>query len=242
MGPSLPASFLCLPATEDDVRSVISSFVTKGCNLDNIPVYIYKYLIPVLCPFIANLFNCSISEGIFPDCLKVGRVIPLHKAGDTKACTNYRPITTLPVLSKIFEKLMYKRMSSFINKFELIVPFQYGFRPGSNTADALLEFTNRIHSSLDIVEISCSVYLDFRKAFDCVDIIILLTKLHHLGFRGTVHSWLKSFLTNRYQYVSCGGASSQRVLVTRGVPQGFTLGPLLFLLYIYDMHMYHRYM
>ena len=96
MGPSLPASFLCLTATEDDVRSVLSSFVTKGCNLDNIPVYIYKYLIPVLCPVIANLFNCSISEGIFPDCLKVGRVIPLHKAGDTKACTNHRPITTLP--------------------------------------------------------------------------------------------------------------------------------------------------
>ena len=83
MGPSLPASFLSLTATEDVVRSVISSFVTKGCNLDNIPVYIYKYLIPVLCPVTANLFNCSISEGIFPDCLKVGRVIPLHKAGDT---------------------------------------------------------------------------------------------------------------------------------------------------------------
>ena len=131
---------------------------------------------------------------------------------------------------------MYKRMSSFINKFELIVPFQYGFRPGSNTADALLEFTNGIYSSLDIGEISCSVYLDFRKAFDCVDINILLMKLHHSGFRGTVHSWLKSFLTNRYQYVSCGGASSQRVLVTRGVPQGSTLGPLSFLLYINDMH------
>ena len=153
--------------------------------------------------------------------------------GDTKACTNHRPITTLPVLSKIFEKLMYKRMSSFINKFELIVPFQYGFKPGSNTADPLFEFTNIIHSSLGIGEISCSVYLDFRKAFDCVDINILLMKLHHLGFRGTVHSWRKSFLTNRYQYVSCGGESSQRVLVTRGIPQGSTLGPLyiLFLLY-----------
>ena len=156
-------------------------------------MYIYKYLIPVLCPVIATLFNCRIPEGIFPDCLEVGRVISLHKAGDTKACNNHRPITTLPVLSKIFEKLMYKRKSSFIDKLELIVPFQYGFRPGSDTAYALLEFTNRIHSSLDIGEISCSVYLDFRKAFDCVDINILLTKLHHLGFRSTVHSWLKFF-------------------------------------------------
>ena len=101
MGSSLPVSFLSLPVTEDVVRSVISSFVTKGCNLDDIPVYIYKYLIPVLCPVIANLFNCSISEGIFPDCLKVGRVIPLHKAGDTMACANHRPITTLPVSSNI---------------------------------------------------------------------------------------------------------------------------------------------
>ena len=104
MSPSLPESFPCIPATEDDVRSVISSFASKGCNLDNIPVYIYKYLIPVLCTVIANLVNCSISERIFPDCLKEGRVIiiMLHNAGDPKACTNHRPITTLPVLSKIF--------------------------------------------------------------------------------------------------------------------------------------------
>ena len=126
-------------------------------------------------------------------------------------------------------------MSSFIDKFELILPFQHGFRTGSNPADALLEFTNRIYSSLDTGEISCSVYLNFHKAFDCVDINILLTKLHHLGLRGTVHSWLLSFLTNRYQNVSCGGASSQRVLVMRGVPQGSTLGPLLSLLCINDM-------
>ena len=103
MGDRLPHSFFCLPATSDDVQKLLSSFVCKGCNLKSIPMFIYKYLSPVISPIISKINNISIEEGVFPDCLKTGRVVPLHKSGDATLKNNYRPITTLPVLSKLFE-------------------------------------------------------------------------------------------------------------------------------------------
>ena len=161
---------------------------------------------------------------------------PIHKKEDTVTVSNYRPISLLSVFSKIFEKAMYYRIYSFLCKYKQISTNQFGFRSNHSTEHAFINLMETIKKYLDNDETVCGVFIDLQKAFDTVNHEILLEKLNHYGIRSKENNWFRSFLTNRKQYVSINGFFSQTKIVRCGVPQGSTLGPLLFLIYINDLN------
>ena len=148
---------------------------------------------------------------------------------------NYRPISMLPFLSKLFEKLMCARLDSYL-KSNILCTNQFGFRKNSNTSDAIIEFLDYVYSLLGSKQSTIAVYLNFSKAFDTVNHNILMSNLLHNGIRGVMQHWFESYLSNRKPYVSIKNCSSSISNITLGVPQGLVLGPVLFLLYINDMY------
>jgi len=180
------------------------------------------------------IINLSILNGVFPDSLKVAKVIPVFKAGSKFLCNNYRPISILPVLSKIFEKCIYNQIIFHLSVENILVPNQYGFRKGLTTTDCLVDLLEEITSALDNSQFVISIFLDLTKAFDTVNHSILLNKLSYYGLKDKANLWFKSYLSNRKQKVFVNGVFSNLNAINTGVPQGSILGPLLFLVYIND--------
>ena len=169
MGERTVNSFIFSESNTAEVLKVIKNFKNKKSTLNNLPIFILKKISHIIAPLISELFNDSIKYGTFPETLKVGRVIPIHKSGPQKDISNFRPITTLSVYSKIFEKLVHTRLSKFISKYNLINDNQFGFQKNKNSSDAILEFLDNLYDSLNNDQHHLAIYLDISKAFDTVN-------------------------------------------------------------------------
>ena len=184
---------------------------------------------------LAGVIDKSFREGVFPRQLKSARVVPVYKEGTKTDVENYRPISLLSSISKIYEKLMHNRVIKFLDENESLHDMQYGFRPGRSCEHALLKAQDELLDSLNKRQVSILLLIDFSKAFDMVEHDILIDKLHNYGIRGTTLQWFKSYLSDRTQFVTIDGVDSDIKHMEYGVPQGSILGPLLFIIYINDI-------
>ena len=219
-----------------EVLKIIRSInISKSSGLTDISSFVIKEAFLVCICQITHLFNLSLSTSTFPVAWKKALVIPIPKTGDLTKVQNYRPISLLPLPGKILEKLVHKQLSMYFETNYILFKWQHGFREGHSTMHSVVQLTNYISAKIDSGLPVLATYIDFRKAFDCVQHPTLINKLSQTGLHQSVIDWVQSYLTNRKQRVLANGPLSRFQTIKQGVPQGSILGPLFYIIYANDI-------
>ena len=207
----------------------------KATGIDGIPNRALKDSAELIAPSLTDFFNFSISTKTYTGDFKIAKVAPVFKKGDKADLNNYRPISVLPTVARVFEKLIYNQLYKFLVDNNLLCNKQYGFRSLHSTALALGKVINRWLLSFDKGCMRSVVFLDIKKTFDTVDHQILIQKLDHYGFQGNELDFIESYLDDREQCCQIEGYTSSMRKIYCRVPQGSILGPLLFIMYLNNL-------
>ena len=225
--------------TESETLSIINKLKNKNSSgKDEISNKLLKSIKDEIAKPLTIIINQSLKTGVFPDALKIAKVKPLYKKGDNFCLNNYRPISLLPTISKIFERVMFTQLYSYLNANNLLSEQQYGFRSQHSTELACVKLVDYITTEMDNIKkikTPTAIYLDLSKAFDTLNFNILLNKLQYYGINGISLSLIRNYLTNRFQYVQFENSESDLLEIKTGIPQGSILGPLFFSIMINDL-------
>jgi len=212
------------------ISNILKSLPNKSnCDHLGISLKLLKNVRTEICAPLAYVFNLSIETRIFPEDLKCSRTVPVYKSGSKNLCDNYRPISLVPTFSKILEKIVATKLTNHLELNRLLYKYQYGFQRGKQTEHNLIHLLNFVSNAINKNKYCIGIFLDIKKAFNCVQHDKLFQKLQKLGIRGVGLDWFKSYLSNPTQQVDVNGSNSSKKGIDIGVLQGSTLGPILFL-------------